>query len=113
MSVERRLDGSHWLRYRGPLSAPTPLSRTRAAFRKSFRPTASRTRGTNTETHNQNQTPIPCACRSSLEKTMEADTSIWQKPGHFYFALTFPHHTSMTYILEWRFRLFSRVELFP
>jgi len=23
-----------------------------------------------------------------LEKTMEADISIWQKPGHFYFALT-------------------------
>jgi len=23
-----------------------------------------------------------------LEKTMEADISIWRKPGHFYFALT-------------------------
>jgi hypothetical protein len=26
-----------------------------------------------------------------LEKTMEADISIWQKPGHFYFALTRRH----------------------
>ncbi|MGA7919418.1 MAG: hypothetical protein WCA38_07070, partial [Candidatus Acidiferrales bacterium] len=31
---------------------------------------------------------IPCAARTPLEKTMEADISIWRKPGHFYFALT-------------------------
>jgi len=71
-----------------PLSAPALLSRTRAAVRKSFRPTASRTCGTTSETQNQNQTQTPCACRSPLEKTMEADISIWQKTGHFYFALT-------------------------
>src|SRR5260370_27619650 len=71
-----------------PLSAPASLPRTRAAARKSFRPTASRTRGTNTETQKQNQTQIPCACRSPLEKTMEADISILRKTGHFYFALT-------------------------
>src|SRR5216683_99358 len=71
-----------------PLSAPASLPRTRAAARKSFRPTASRTRGTNTETPKQNQTQIPCACRSPLEKTMEADISILRKTGHFYFALT-------------------------
>src|SRR3984893_4291361 len=70
------------------LSAPALLPRTRASDRKSFRPTASRTCGTNTETQKQNQTQIPCACKSPLEKTMEADISIWQKPGHFYFALT-------------------------
>src|SRR5208337_3742501 len=74
-----------------PLSAPAPLSRTGAAVRKSLRPTASRTRGTNTETPKQNQTQIPCTCRSPLEKTMEADISIWRKPGHFYFALTRIH----------------------
>src|SRR4029077_12988700 len=71
-----------------PLSAPAPLSRTGAAFRKSFRPTASRTRGTSTETPQSDQAQISCACKSPLEKTMEADISIWQKPGHFYFALT-------------------------
>src|SRR6202035_347897 len=49
------------------LSAPAPLSRTGAAVRKSLRPTASRTRGTNTETQKQNQTQIPCACRAPLE----------------------------------------------
>ena len=71
-----------------PLSAPALLSRTRAAVRKFFRPTASRTCGTTSETQNQNQTQTPCACRSPLEKTMEADISIWRKTGHFYFALT-------------------------
>ena len=81
-------DGSHWLRYPRPRSAPALLSRTCAAVRKSFRPTASRTCGTTSETQNQNQTQTPCACRSPLEKTMEADISIWQKTGHFYFALT-------------------------
>src|SRR5207245_4020418 len=70
------------------LSTPTPLSRTDTAFHKSFRPTASRTCGTNTETPKPNQTQIPCACRSPLEKTLEADISIWRKTGHFYFALT-------------------------
>src|SRR5580693_6164335 len=71
-----------------PLSAPASLPRTAAAVRKSFRPTASRTCGTNTKTQKQNQTQIPCTCKPPLEKTMEADISIWQKPGHFYFALT-------------------------
>ena len=32
--------------------------------------------------------PQPLADRSPLEKTMEADISIWRKTGHFYFALT-------------------------
>jgi hypothetical protein len=71
-----------------PLSAPASLSRTGAAVRKCFRPTASRTRGTKSETQKRNQTQIPCACRSPLEKTMEADISILRKTGHFYFALT-------------------------
>jgi|HubBroStandDraft_6_1064221.scaffolds.fasta_scaffold73703_2 hypothetical protein len=43
---------------------------------------------TNTQTQKQNHTQIPCACKSPLEKTMEADISIWRKTGHFYFALT-------------------------
>src|SRR5208337_4168480 len=58
------------------------------AARKSLRPTACRTCGTNTETPKQNQTQIPCACRTPLEKTLEADISILLKNGHFYFALT-------------------------
>src|SRR5580693_3287697 len=78
-----------------PLSAPASLPRTAAAVRKSFRPTASRTCGTNTKTQKQNQTQIPCTCKPPLEKTMEADISIWQKPGHFYFALT-NHFRSLT-----------------
>ena len=61
--------------------------------RKSFRPTASRTCGTSTKTPNQNQTQIPCTCKRPLEKTMETDISIWQKPGHFYFALTRSENT--------------------
>jgi len=53
-----------------------------------LRPTASRTCGKNRETQKQNQTQIPCTCRSPLEKTMEADISIFLETGHFYFALT-------------------------
>ncbi len=71
-----------------PLPAPAPLPSTPATVRKSFRPTASRTCGTNTETQKQNQTQIPCACTSPLEETMEPDISILRKTGHFYFALT-------------------------
>src|SRR5258705_3968442 len=73
-----------------PLSAPAPLPSTPATVRKSFRPTASRTRGTNTETQkqNQNQTQIPSAFRSPLQGTLELDISILRKTGHFYFALT-------------------------
>jgi len=70
------------------LSEPAPLPRTPAAVRKSFRPTASRTCGTNTETSKQNKTQMPCASRSPLEKAMEADISMWRETGHFYFALT-------------------------
>jgi hypothetical protein len=70
------------------LSAPALLPRTGANDRKSFRPTASRTCGTNSKTQKQNHTQIPCACRAPLEKTMEADISTLRKTGHFYFALT-------------------------
>jgi transposase len=56
VEIERRLDGSHWLRYRGRY-----LHRTCAALRKSFRPTASRTRGAQHKTAKQKQTQIPCA----------------------------------------------------
>jgi hypothetical protein len=62
------------------------LPSTPATVRKSFRPTASRTRGT--QKQNQNQTQISCACRSPMEKTLEADISSLRKTGHFYFALT-------------------------
>ena len=42
----------------------------------------------NSKSQKQNQTQIPCASPSPLEKTVEADISIWRKTGHFYFALT-------------------------
>src|ERR1700683_4238513 len=70
-----------------PLSAPAPLPG-RGAICKSFRPTACRTCRSKGEASQPNQTQIPCAYQSPLEKTVEADTSIWHKSGHFYFALT-------------------------
>ena len=78
---KRRLDGSHWLRYRGRYlhlrACPEPLRH----VRKSFRPTASRTCGTNAKTQKQNQTQIPlCTTQTTLgEKSAEADISIWHK----------------------------------
>jgi hypothetical protein len=60
VEIERRLDEKPLVALPRPLSALAPLPTTPAAVRKSFRPTASRTRGPDTET--QNQTQIPCAC---------------------------------------------------
>jgi len=93
LRIGERGDGAvvHGLRGRPSkrsLSPAAPLPSTPATIRKSFRPTASRTCGKNTETQKQNQTQIPCACRSPLEKTLEADISIRRKTRHFYFALT-------------------------
>src|SRR5579864_2415682 len=68
-----------------PLPAAAALSGP-AAIRKSFRPTASRTRGS--QTQNPNQNPLQPASRSPLAQTMEADISKLRKTGHFYFALT-------------------------
>src|ERR1035437_9662535 len=62
-----------------PLLAPAPLPE-RTAIGKSFRPTASRTCRSKTKTPRENQNQIPCASRSTLEKTLEADISIWHKP---------------------------------
>src|SRR5256884_4165401 len=65
------------------LSAPAPLCGTGPARGKSFRPTAS--------------SPYRKATIKSLQKCPAqppmADISIWQKTGHFYFALTeaYPH----------------------
>jgi transposase len=55
-----------------PLSPPAPLPGTPAPIRKSFRPTASRTCGTNTRTQKQNQSKYGGDLGG----------------GHFYFALT-------------------------
>ncbi|MGA8075123.1 MAG: hypothetical protein WB995_16735, partial [Candidatus Acidiferrales bacterium] len=41
-----------------------------------------------TKTPNQEQNQIQSTSRTPLEKTLEADISIWRKTGHFYFALT-------------------------
>jgi len=70
-----------------PLRAAEPLPE-RAATGKSFRPTACRPCRSKTKTPNQEQNQIQSASRSPLEETLEADISIWQKTGHFYFALT-------------------------
>src|SRR5215472_10558179 len=70
------------------LPALAALSRAAAGFRKSFRPTASRTYETKSPTPKGVQTQIPCASRTPLEKTLEADISTLRKRGHFYFALT-------------------------
>src|SRR4029450_11264162 len=71
-----------------PLSPPAPLPSPPASVRKSFRPTASRTRETNRTTPKEKQTQIPCARRSPLEETVEPDISILRNIGPFYFALT-------------------------
>src|SRR5437899_9935505 len=63
-----------------PLSPLAPLPSGRAARGKSFRPTASRT-------HRQSTLKSLQKCSS---KPPMADISIWQKTGHFYFALTVP-----------------------
>src|SRR5450631_2023487 len=88
-----------------PLSPLAPLPST-PSLRESFHPTASRTRGAKSKTIRQNQTQIPCARRSPLEETMDPDISIWQKTGHFYFALTRKYadrpaqiQTETTYVL--------------
>ena len=60
------------------VSPPAPLPRTGAARCKSFRPTASRTYSTSSI-----EDPKECSSATSM-----ADISIWQKTGHFYFALT-------------------------
>src|SRR6267378_3091308 len=70
-----------------PLLASDALPE-RTAIGKSFRPTASRTCRSKPKTPSEDQNQIPCGCQSPLEKALEEDISIWQKPGHFYFALT-------------------------
>src|SRR5882762_4790298 len=70
-----------------PLLASAALPE-RTAIGKSFRPTASRTCRSKSKTPREDQNQIPCGCQSPLEKALEEDISIWQKPGHFYFALT-------------------------
>src|SRR5438046_5444806 len=62
------------------LSSLAPLPNGHAARGKSFRPTASRT-------HRQSTLKSLQKCSS---KPPMADISIWQKTGHFYFALTLP-----------------------
>ena len=53
VEIERRLDGSHWLRYRGRYLRLRPCPEPLRPFRKSLRPTASRTRGTNPRPKNK------------------------------------------------------------
>jgi hypothetical protein len=64
VEIERHLDGSHWLRFRGLYlrlrHGPEPSPRTEYP---------------NPKKEGSSQSPM-------------ADISIWQKTGHFYFALT-------------------------
>jgi hypothetical protein len=67
VEIERRLDGSHWLRFCGdylPLQPCDPVTSARTCGRK-----------TETPKQRQNQNQIPCVDRTPLEKTMEADIS--------------------------------------
>src|SRR6202171_908151 len=66
-----------------PGSLPTAGSLPGTSFRKSFRPTACRTRETKSKSSKGNQTQIPCASGTPLEKTMEADISILRKNRTF------------------------------
>src|SRR2546423_328431 len=77
-----------------PLLASDTLPE-RTAIGKSFRPTASRTCRSKPKTPSEDQNQIPCGCQSPLEKALEEDISIWQKPGHFYFALTQPQNARL------------------
>jgi hypothetical protein len=63
VEIERRLDGSHWLSLPRPLSAHASLPGTGAA--------------------SSIEGPKECSSAPSM-----TDISIWQKTGHFYFALT-------------------------
>ena len=71
-----------------PLSPPAPLPSTPATVRKSFRPTACRTRGTKSRNQKTKSNPNTMCLPITLEETMEPDISILRKTGHFYFALT-------------------------
>ena len=87
VEIERRLNGSHWLRYRGRYlhlrRCPEPLRQ--SASPSGLRPPG-RGPGTGAPKPKSNTNTM---CRlSTLEKTMEADISILRKTGHFYFALT-------------------------
>ena len=79
VAVERRLDGSSWVRFRDGYLSLHPCPDGAGFGSKSFRPTASRTR---CQTQEKNQ------IRPPSHSPLEEDTSTWQKRGHFYFALT-------------------------
>src|SRR5713101_2961150 len=86
--IQRRLDGTHWLRFRGRYLPLQPCPAGAIGVANSFRPTACRTRRSKTKTSNPDPNQIHPASRSSLEEALEADISTWHKTGHFYFALT-------------------------
>ena len=79
VEVERRLDGSRWVRFRGSYLSLRPCPSPPPAPRNPLRPTAYGACGPK-----ERQTKVHSPSRSPLEE----DISIWQKTGHFYFALT-------------------------
>ena len=79
VEVERRLDGSRWVRFRGSYLSLRPCPSPPPAPATPFRPTAYGACGPK-----ERQTKVHSPSRSPLEE----DISIWQKTGHFYFALT-------------------------
>jgi hypothetical protein len=86
VEIERCLDGSHWLRFRGRY-LPLHACPGGATIGNSLRPAARRSRRCQNQSTpaDQNQLhPLPIIPGG----TLEADISIRQKTGHFYFALT-------------------------
>jgi hypothetical protein len=70
-----------------PLSPPAPLPRIAATIRKSLRPTASRTHGTNSETQKQIKNKIKNKIKPNTMSLLSTPGGN-RGTGHFYFALT-------------------------
>jgi hypothetical protein len=88
VEIERRLDGSHWLRFRGRYlrlrHCPAPL-------RPSASPSGLRPPGLAERTarpKNKIKPKYHVPAHHPREETVEPDISILRKTGHFYFALT-------------------------
>jgi hypothetical protein len=78
VEIERRLDGSHWLRFR---SRYLRLRHCPAAAPRAVSPSGLRPPGLTTH-------PLSKVYKGAPPNHPWADISIWQKTGHFYFALT-------------------------
>jgi len=75
VEIERRLDGSHWLRFRGDYLPLQPCDPVTSASPCGLRPPGLAEGRLRPPKQKQNQNQIPCVDRTPLEKTMEADIS--------------------------------------